>query len=297
MNLAKDLMVGLTLIGALSITSCKKLIDCVTKPSEPSQPVPGCKIVSTTEMVNFFTDAGQEHFTPLPIVKKFYYNAKGNPDSIVWKPFGKDTVASNYTDFEVTWHNSVGPHNFYFRYDAQDRLVGVLPKNSYDTTSINNLNWTTFTYPDAHTIKDNRGGTFTLDDSMRVISSGSRTFEYDSSGNLQINPFNNFDWGSVEDVDNFLGYKRLAYTLDKKSPRQLNWVFMFLDLDFSKNPSELFTEFNADGYPQRHGGPDHGYPMGWQDILFYELPYTGEIYGTGDRSIQYACTETAPSKK
>jgi hypothetical protein len=302
MNLSKNLVLGLVLIGALSTTSCKKFIDCVTKPSEPSQPAPGCKVVSTTEMVKFYVfqngdSCGYQDeciigIPTLPVVFKFYYNAKGNPDSIVWKPFGADTVVFD--------RPNGGLRNRYFKYDTQGRLLAYVTKDSYSTAPVSALNWETYTYPDAHTMKANGTRTIRLDDSMRVISDSLRTYEYDSNGNLELNPYNEFQsneyWSQVWGRND-----RLTYSLDKKTPRQLNWVFMFIDRDFSKNASnELWYNFNSNGYPEGMDGDGHpvAYLPGYQEILFGAYSNIMSYMETmGQHSIQYACTETSPSNK
>ncbi|MEX6686350.1 hypothetical protein QTN47_02535 [Danxiaibacter flavus] len=294
---------ALALIVTLSSTSCKKLIDFVNHP--PSQAgTSGCKVVSTTEMVRFyiFENGAACGYGPdcvkdivaLPVVYKVYYNAQGNPDSITWKPFGVDTVA------QAQPQNHGGFRNRYFKYDAQGRLIAYVTKGSYSTAPISSLNWENYTYPDAHTMKVNGTGTIKLDDSMRVISDVTRTFEYDSNGNLELNPANEFQ--SNEYMSQVWGdNQRLTYSLDKKTPRQLNWVFMFIDRDFSKNASnELWFNFNSNGYPEEMDGdgPNANYLPGYQEILFgaYSNILSYEEL-MGHHSIQYACTETPPSKK
>ncbi len=277
-------------------------MDYVNHPNQPGQSAPGCKVISTTEMVKFYVfengaacdyDLGCVTGIPtLPVVYKFYYNAKGNPDSIVWKPFGADTIVMDRT-FD-------GLRNRYFKYDSQGKLIGYVTKNSYSTAPISSLSWENYTYPDAHTIKVNGTRTIKLDDSMRVISDSLRTYEYDNNGNLQLNPWNAFE--SNEYMSQVYGDNtRLTYSLDKKTPRQLSWAFMFIDRDFSKNASnELWFNFNTDGYPQEMDGDGRPftYLPGYQEILFGVYSNIMSDQETvGQHTIQYACTETPPSKK
>lgn len=271
---------ALVVIVVFSSTSCKKLIDYVNQhPTKPN----GCRIVSTTELAAFditVNDSTFEYEVPLPIIKKFYYNSKGYPDSIVWKLYGPDTMyLSTNGDFPV---------NSYFRYDAQGRLSGYLKRLYYDTAPISSKTWTTYTYPDAHTILENDGkvtNTLRLDDSNRVVSDGWRTYKYDSNGNLELNYANDFSWTNEQLAD--MGWGRLlTYNLDKKSPRQLSPVFMLIDRDFSKNASEMFYNFNSNGWAQSMG--KNMFAPGWQDVLFGERP-NGTISNSGDRTIQYSC--------
>ncbi len=291
MNLSKNFFLGLTVIGALSTTSCKKLIDCIDHNPKPPEP-PSCRIVSTTETVEFDIyhpgydscqtgDCSIDYQVQLPVVSKFYYNGSGLLDSIVWKPYSKDTALS--------LRINGGPQNSYFKYDAQGRLIEYSTASSYNIATINMRN--TYTYPDAHTIVQNNLYTLRLDDSSRIISDGVRSYKYDQNGNLELNPWNDYSYTN-EELEN-LGWGRLlTYDLSKKSPRQLNSVYMLIDRDYSKNASEMFYDFNSGGWANSFG--KNVFPPGWQDVFMGQLNKLTDTDG-GIRTIQYSCDEVAPA--
>jgi hypothetical protein len=242
------------LLSLVQLVSCTKSLDTQntdsislqTSSDATAADVTSCRIVSMKQ------DYGGGQSTA-----NFYYNALGNPSSIKYTP------------------NATGTPNYYFYYDAQNRLKEMRKTFNNGATIYERHK---YIYNNNNvcirdTMIQREGGVYVWVSSFEYDAQGRivketikhilspngilqktkyKTFTYDNRGNLGV-----LNWPS----------SKYDY---KTSPLRTNPIFMFLLRNYSKNNPAPQPKYNAKGLPLSLNPSNY---MLFNDNVTYEIVY------------------------